>query len=103
MFDADFVKWLATLGVGGVLAGFMFSFYRKDVRQYTELWKLATDQLMLVVKENSASNARLIVMLEAAERNALRKSDLDMMFQQAQLNAARSAVGGRSTDRVTQP
>jgi hypothetical protein len=79
--DAEFVKWIATLGVGGVLAGFMFVFYRKDVRQYTELWKAATEQFITIVKENTASNARLISLIETQERNALRKQDLEAMLQ----------------------
>jgi hypothetical protein len=78
--DADFTKWLVTLGVGGILAGFMFMFYRKDVKQYTELWKMSTDILMQVVKENTASNTKLISMLETQERNALRKTDIDLLM-----------------------
>lgn len=76
MPDPEFAKWLATLGVGGVLAAFMFLFYRKDVKQYTELWKLATEQFMTIVKENTASNAKLINLIEIQERNAMRKSDI---------------------------
>src|SRR5882724_10195394 len=81
MPDPEFMKWLLTLGVGGVLAGFMFIFYRKDIKQYTELWKITTDQMTTVVKENTASNTRLIAMLEAAERNALRKADIENMVE----------------------
>lgn len=77
--DAEFTKWIVTLGVGGVLAGFMFVFYRKDVKQYTELWKLATDQLLAIVKENTASNTKLIAMLESQERNAIRKGDIEAL------------------------
>lgn len=76
MFDTEFSKWLITLGVGGVLAGFMFVFYRKDVKQYTELWKQVADQLMVIVKDNTASNTKLITLLENQERNALRKEDI---------------------------
>lgn len=76
MFDPEFVKWFATLGIGGVLAGFMFMFYRKDVKQYTELWKTVAEQLMTVVKDNTASNTKLISLIENQERNALRKEDL---------------------------
>jgi hypothetical protein len=75
--EPEFIKWLITLGVGGVLAGFMFVFYRKDIKQYTELWKITTDQMTTVVKENTASNVRLIAMLETGERNALRKADIE--------------------------
>lgn len=80
MMDAEFAKWLATLGVGGVLAGLMFMFYRKDIKQYTELWKLATDQMIEIVKDNTSSNVKLIALIEAQERNAIRKSDLDLMI-----------------------
>lgn len=75
--DAEFTKWVVTLGVGGVLAGFMFMFYRKDVKQYTELWRVATDQLITIVKENTASNTKLISMIETQERNTMRKSDIE--------------------------
>ncbi len=83
--EPEFLKWIATLGVGGVLAGFMFLAYRKDIRQYTDLWKFTSDQLMLVIKENTASNTRLISMLESAERNAIRKQDIDTMIDQRTL------------------
>lgn len=58
--DNEFLKWLATLGVGGVLAGLMFMFYRKDVRAYTELWKSQSELLIEVVKENTASNVKVV-------------------------------------------
>ena len=76
MIDTEFIKWLATLGIGGILAGFMFVFYRKDVKQYTELWKLTTDQLVLIIKENTIANTKLITTLENQERNALRRADI---------------------------
>ena len=76
MFDPEFVKWIATLGVGGILAGFMFGFYRKDIKQYTELWKHTAESMMLIIKENTASNTKLIHMIENQERNQLRRSDL---------------------------
>lgn len=78
--DAEFIKWFTTLGIGGVLAGFMFMFYRKDVKQYTELWKLTTEQLTAIVKENTASNVRLITLLENIERNTMRKQDIEAMI-----------------------
>ena len=78
--ESEFAKWLVTLGVGGVLAGFMFVFYRKDIKQYTELWKSTSEVLMIIVKDNTASNTKLISMLEAQERNAVRKSDIEGMI-----------------------
>ncbi len=56
----EFAKYLTTLGVGGVLAGLMFMFYRKDVRAYTELWKSQSELLIEVVKENTASNVKVV-------------------------------------------
>ena len=80
--DAEFTKWLVTLGVGGVLAGFMFMFYRKDVKQYTELWRLTAEQLMDVVKDNTVSNTKLIGLIETQERNILRKQDIELLLAQ---------------------
>lgn len=77
MLDAELTKWLATLGIGGVLAAFMFMFYRKDVRQYTDLWKSATDQLLATVEKNTASNTKLITLIEVLERNSMRKDDIE--------------------------
>lgn len=79
MFDAEFTKWIATLGVGGVLAGFMFAFYRKDIKQFTELWKLMSDQLISVVKDNTSSTQKLITMIENQERNQLRRTDIALI------------------------
>ena len=84
--DAEFVKWFTTLGVGGVLAGFMFMFYRKDVKQYTELWKTTSDQMLAVIKDNTSSNTKLINLIETQERNMVRKEDIitliDRRFEQ---------------------
>ncbi len=92
MFDAEFAKWLATLGVGGSLAAFMFSFYRKDVKQYTELWKMATDQLMTVVKENTSSNSKLISLIENQERNMLRKDDIALLVDRRMKQQSREDI-----------
>lgn len=76
MFDPEFIKWGATLGVGGVLAAFMFAFYRKDIKQYTELWKMTAEQMMGIIKENTASNVKLQLMIENQERNNWRRTDI---------------------------
>lgn len=81
MLDAEFTKWLVTLGVGGVLAGFMFVFYRKDIKQYTELWKNTTDMLVDTIKDSTESNVRLIALIENQERNALRKTDIENLVE----------------------
>lgn len=81
MFDAEFIKWFATLGIGGVLAAFMFMFYRKDVQQYTELWRTTAELLMTVIKENTASNTKLISLIESQERNTLRMKDIEALIR----------------------
>lgn len=79
MIDTEFVKWLATLGIGGILAAFIFVFYRKDIRQYTELWKQTAEQLMIIVKENTSSNTELIMLLQSRERNDIRIADIERL------------------------
>lgn len=72
MLDNEFIKWLAGLGVGGVLAGMLFMFYRKDVKQFTDLWKMQSDReaartemLIGVVRENTSSNTQLVEMIRS--------------------------------------
>lgn len=77
--DPEFSKWLATLGVGGVLAWFMFLIYRKDIKQFTELWQGVTAQLMIVIKENTASISKLISLIETQEKNTMRRSDFEQL------------------------
>ena len=54
------VKWFATLGVGGILAGMMFFFYRQDrVRTEESLKRIVSErdtvneQLLIVVQDNT--------------------------------------------------
>jgi hypothetical protein len=53
--DVEFLKYLSTLGVGGLIAGLMFMVYRKDMAQYAAQWKGQSEALLQVVKENSAA------------------------------------------------
>lgn len=63
--DTEFIKYLGTMGVGGVLAGMMFAMYRKDVKAYSDLWKGQSDRLMQIVDSNTQSNTRLIGVVDA--------------------------------------
>lgn len=80
LVDAEFIKWFATLGIGGVLAGFMFMFYRKDIKQYTELWRMTTEQTILVVKENTATITKLNSLIESQETIFVRKTDFEQLL-----------------------
>lgn len=55
----ELLKALAPLGVGGVLAGFIFWFNRKDANDHAKAWQGQTEILLQVVKENTASNVTL--------------------------------------------
>jgi len=61
--DPEILKYLAPLGVGGVLAGAMFFIYRKDSAQWQEAWKGQSQMLLRVVKENTAAITALITKL----------------------------------------
>ncbi len=62
--DGDTFKWLASLGVGGILAGMMFMVYRKDMRTNAEAWRGQTDILIDIVKENTAAITALIGLVQ---------------------------------------
>ena len=71
----DPIQWFATLGVGGLLAGVMFYFYRQLNTQFTdyvkdqfENQKAQTSLLVSVVKENTESNTKLVTMIDAIHR-----------------------------------
>jgi hypothetical protein len=55
LLDLDTLKWLASLGVGGVLAGFIFFVYRKDAIAWQAAWKGQSEMMLQVVKENTAA------------------------------------------------
>ena len=59
--DTEFIKYLSSMGVGGVIAGLIFIFYRKDIKSYTELWKIQSEMLMAVVKDNTAAMTSSII------------------------------------------
>jgi phosphate/sulfate permease len=91
--DSEFVKWLTTLGVGGVLAAFMFHFYRKDVKQYTDLWREQTAMLLVVVKENTASNTRLVSSVDS----------LQVITAQLMAMMSERGLGRRHSEQVRDP
>lgn len=83
VFDAEFVRYIAQTGAVGVIAALLFAFYRKDVRNYTELWqtqlKLNYNQMimmMTVVKDNTIAITQNTEMLRSLHRRVDR---LDML------------------------
>ena len=68
VIDADFVKYLASLGVGGAIAALMFHFYRKDVATFTAQWKGQSDALIGVVRDNTSVMTKVMTLVEALHR-----------------------------------
>lgn len=75
VFDTEFAKWLATLGVGGVLAGVMFAFYRKDMKQYTDMMRHERGELLSVVRDNTVSNTTLVGVIKSLHRRLDREQE----------------------------
>lgn len=68
----DILKFFASLGVGGILAGVIFYFYHQRVTEWLksadtrlEVEQRRSDALLLVVKENTASNTAVVKSVEA--------------------------------------
>lgn len=71
----DLMKFFASLGVGGVLAGVIFYFYHQRVTselnqadKRLEMEQRRSDALLLVVKENTASNTAVVMSVDANTR-----------------------------------
>lgn len=64
MFDQEFVKYLATLGVGGVLAAGMFYFYRMDAISTRESLSRIVQDNSAAFREHTVSNTRLVTLME---------------------------------------
>lgn len=73
---AETLLSLPGLGIGGALAAFIFFFYRKDVLKRIDDERGRNDLLVTVVRENTASNAKIVTLIENIERNSFRKSDI---------------------------
>lgn len=73
--DMEFSKWLATLGVGGVLAALFYYQNRKDaenhseiIRSFHEIEKGRTDMILNVVRDNTIATTKNNVVLDALHR-----------------------------------
>jgi hypothetical protein len=73
--DLELGKWLATLGVGGSIAGVVLYFYHrlaesheKNWRDITERWEAMTESMNLVVKENTAAFTQCMSAIQHMQR-----------------------------------
>lgn len=62
--DAEFLKYLASLGVGGILAGVIFLVYRKDSKEMHNQWKGQAEIMIAVVKENTRAVTELTMIIK---------------------------------------
>lgn len=59
MEEVEIAKWFTEMGIGGAFAALLFFFYRKDVKQYTDLWQ----------KQAELNHAQTNAMMSLVERN----------------------------------
>lgn len=79
----EWVKGFGTLGVGGVLGGLIFYFYRKDALEFAaelmkqrDVWLNLSNSLMQVIKENSAAITANTETIKALHRRDDRIEDI---------------------------
>jgi hypothetical protein len=67
-----FIKWFVDQSATAAFAGLLFYFYRKDVRQYTDMWQkqadlnqAATAAMMSLVERNMATITENTTVLKA--------------------------------------
>jgi|ERR1043166_3738090 hypothetical protein len=82
MPDGEMVKWLATLGVGGALAGFIFYFYRRDfIRERMEMKvdgeikSKREDRIISVIESNAVAMTKLAVGIETLSHAVAESQD----------------------------
>jgi hypothetical protein len=75
MMDQVQLEWFATLGVGGIVAGFMFLFYRRDMKQFTQQWieesklnRETLNQVMSVVRDNTIALTKVLTTIDSLHR-----------------------------------
>jgi hypothetical protein len=77
--DAEFVKFLGTLGVGGAIAGVLAVFYHrlaeshaKNWHEVTERWEKMTDDFREIVHENTVIFTKVLEALQQMQRQVER-------------------------------
>mgnify|MGYP001562818035 FL=1 len=60
----DGLHWLASLGVGGVLAGVIFHFYRQDRKTSEDRYAALAQDFRTIVQDNTAAMVKLCQMID---------------------------------------
>ena len=73
------IKWLAQLGVGGVLAGIMIAIYRKDRKDSEKTLARFASEFSVIVKENTRAISTWVQLMQSLEnrsaKSCKRKAD----------------------------
>lgn len=79
----DFWQFLASMGVGGILAGYAFYINNKIqkehtdvIKNYHELERGRTDMMIGIVKENTVASTKNNVVLDALHRRLDREESI---------------------------
>jgi hypothetical protein len=67
--DAELLKWLSPLGVGGVLAAFIFFFYRRDFLRERQNGVANLTLMRSLVENNTAAITKLVSGVEVLSRS----------------------------------
>lgn len=66
--DFEVLKYLSTLGVGGILAGIMFVYNNRQAKENAERWRGQSEAFAQVVKENTAAITKLTTLIDRDHR-----------------------------------
>lgn len=69
------IKFLGSLGVGGVLAGFIFFVYRQDRNASEARLSQMAAEFRAIVQENTSALTKLIQWLEDRERERAERAE----------------------------
>ena len=67
--SSNSIEYFGSLGVGGILAGVMFFFYRQDRKSTEDMLKRAMDEQATALKENTTVMTRLTDIIEQYHRH----------------------------------
>ena len=73
--DLELAKFIGTLGVGGAIAGVLAVFYNRLAQSHeknwvelTERWEKITEDMRLLIRENTISFTKALEMLSAMQK-----------------------------------
>lgn len=70
MLDGELAKWMASLGVGGVIAGFIFYFYRRDFIRERDDARINQDRILMIAENTAVALTKLGAGIEVLSKAA---------------------------------